>query len=686
LDVNVVCETTQRTQSPLRRGRPCFELSLDAVTGQKGWALKMATRRDLDRTDPVVLFPSSLSSNAAKAISVPDVLRINAFRVLRIPATAALSEIYKAAESMKRKASLGPVAMEVFDIPTLGTVPRAEADIRAATGRLTNPVLRLRERLFWFHAVPGGGDVRQPSPQRLPSDPSERAARMHDEALASVCVAQSIPLSDEFAEIWVKALLAWCECVFDDDYWAVVLNLEEQGGFEPIALPSEVDALRKDAVRLAAEGLVMAGRDALVRCDTLMLRRVLGALGDLNETGPWAMAAREDIASPAVEQLQTFCKSIRDDFGSKIIQKDDAAGQNKSICDAALKQFKDEIKPLLHRILMILPSDHETVQRAREETAFCLSSIATDYTWADDFIVSEQLREEALEIAKDTVGVIRIEAGLEEIRRAARHQRVFGNLESISSAPSLTTWNTIGFKLYGHSDDDPETGSYVATHYFVALFLPLFPLARYRVIHTGGGYRFFGKLPLRKGDRWHLGISGALILAVILGIAFSGQNSGSPNTPNATSGYSSETSSTSSTVPTTAVPSEAATDETQSEQQTNDSDSREAQLSKLKARIDAGRSQISELEARLRPVDEEIKEINRQIDDLESELTSLKRQQQEGIQVDADEYNAKVRAHNNLVYKGKALWAANKSDLGLYHKLIKEDGSLVTRYNTLVRR
>ena len=55
------------------------------------------------------------------------------------------------------------------------------------------------------------------------------------------------------------------------------------------------------------------------------------------------------------------------------------------------------------------------------------------------------------------------------------------------------TINGFGFTLYGNSDHDPETRSYATTHYFVALFVPIFPIGRYRVINMGGnGYRFLG--------------------------------------------------------------------------------------------------------------------------------------------------------------------------------------------------
>src|SRR5207249_3011404 len=165
----------------------------------------------------------------------------------------------------------------------------------------------------------------------------------------------------------------------------------------------------------------------------------------------------------------------------------------------------------------------QAAQESREEAALCLSAIATDYTWADDFIASEKLREEALRLAQDTLGAIRIEDGLAQIREAARKQRVFGALKPITSAPSLRTINGFGFTLLGKSDYDPETRSYATTHYFVALFvIPIFPVGRYRVIDIGErGYSFLGKLPLRKADGWHLGIALTAIAAIILIGAFS---------------------------------------------------------------------------------------------------------------------------------------------------------------------
>src|SRR4051812_38480031 len=62
-----------------------------------------------------------------------------------------------------------------------------------------------------------------------------------------------------------------------------------------------------------------------------------------------------------------------------------------------------------------------------------------------------------------------------------------------------TLWrlNGCGGCLYGRSDEDPQSGTYVATEWFTMFWLPVFPLGRYRILDTGGGHVFVGKTPRR---------------------------------------------------------------------------------------------------------------------------------------------------------------------------------------------
>jgi hypothetical protein len=287
---------------------------------------------------------------------------------------------------------------------------------------------------------------------------------------------------------------------------------------------------------LAAEAFVVGARDALARNDTATVRRILDALKALANTGPWAAHAQDNIAAPMLEHFRKLCGAIREECSVKIVREPNAAKRNKSACDAALKRFRTEIQPELERTIQLVSPDHQVAEQSREEAALGLCGIAIDYTWADDFIGSEQLHKEALQLAHGTVGAIRIEHGLAQVREQAKQQRVFGALTPISSAPTLYTLNGVGFTIYGRSDYDEDSRSYVATYYFVVLFVPILPVCRYRVISVEDGkYRFLGKVPLRKADRWHVGIAAAVILALIFGgTVNSSQNSNPPSSEHST--------------------------------------------------------------------------------------------------------------------------------------------------------
>jgi hypothetical protein len=223
----------------------------------------------------------------------PDALRLNAYRVLRVPASASVADIHKAADRIIQ-AEPGLYKTSEVDIPALGDVPRRDADITAAIARLTNPVQRLTDRLLWFCKLPTPGSTTQFASAMDPAG--------HDAALRDVIhlTTKQGGLDESDLAEWVKALRAWHAVTSDDDYWFLSLINEDQGGFEPTATTSEVDAVRADAVRIAAEPLIIAAREAALSIDDRdTVRRVLTALSDLRSTGPWVSAAMEDVATIA---------------------------------------------------------------------------------------------------------------------------------------------------------------------------------------------------------------------------------------------------------------------------------------------------------------------------------------------------------------------------------------------------
>jgi hypothetical protein len=92
---------------------------------------------------------------------------------------------------------------------------------------------------------------------------------------------------------------------------------------------------------------------------------------------------------------------------------------------------------------------------------------------------------------------------------AQQKHRLHGAPEKILSVPRLWTFNGVGFTVYGATDHDAVTGSYMTTYYFVSLFIPLFPICRYRVIRSGNVYQFLDRGPLRPSDKGHLAAAAA---------------------------------------------------------------------------------------------------------------------------------------------------------------------------------
>ena len=204
-----------------------------------------------------------------------------------------------------------------------------------------------------------------------------------------------------------------------------------------------------------------------------------------------------------------------------------------------LKPFKDRISQDLHAIEDSAKAEY--VAKALHLDIYRLSAAARAAGVPDDLIQIEEdnaaqvliscavehgnhsekwescveIIQNALQYATSTATIERANNNLETCKR---NVKLYAGLTPIKTAPSLQTINGCGFSMYGSSDVDRETGSYMTTYYFVLIFIPIFPIRRYRVIAAGGNsYRFLAKGPLRDFDKWHLGIVGVLLLYMFFG-------------------------------------------------------------------------------------------------------------------------------------------------------------------------
>jgi hypothetical protein len=591
---------------------------------------------------------------------VPEDIRANAYRVLGASASAHIDEVHRCAESMMRAAKLGLDATSSLDIPGLGDMPRSESDVRSALGTLGNPSQRLRSRVFWLHHLS----------EESGSSPGADAEieRRHDGLLRRLIALHVQRLDGVSLNEWREVLLAFHELISSDAYWKRLLEIDKEGRHEPSARLSDIEAVRRDLVPIAASALIAVARDAVERGEAGYVKPIFSTLDALHRTGVWAAELQEELASKAVSGLEAACRETRLEYGSRVIREERAAKANAAACEAELQHFRSSVKPALRDLIALVGEDHQIAMRCREQAAECLGGIGADFTWAEEFEKAQGLYEEAARVGEGTLVAPRIQEALPRVRVSARQQRVFGRLEPIDAAPSLRTVNGFGTTMYGHSDFDQETNSYLANLYFVALGVPLFPLGRYRVISNGNQYRFLGRLPLRKGDWWHVAITTTLIVGLFIAGGISSDSRTS---------YSSRPSSYggSSTSPPTRAATMARTENDIFEG---------TRRSGLKLKLENGRKQIAQLEAELKPAFDEMKTLDARIKALDGELSMLKMQHSAGVDIDVDSYNRDVDSYNKLIAKRKKLVNSKKSAFTRYEQLLKEDDSLVGQYNALL--
>jgi tetratricopeptide (TPR) repeat protein len=89
----------------------------------------------------------------------------------------------------------------------------------------------------------------------------------------------------------------------------------------------------------------------------------------------------------------------------------------------------------------------------------------------------------------------------------------FPDLQPVDKPPSLWTVNGVGLSILGARDKDAETQTYIKTHAFTFLFVPIFALAAYRVAKANGNsWYFIGREPLSAlAKAWNVAIAFVLV-------------------------------------------------------------------------------------------------------------------------------------------------------------------------------
>ena len=240
---------------------------------------------------------------------------------------------------------------------------------------------------------------------------------------------------------------------------------------------------------------------------TSMLQEVFAEVVDVADRTEEDAFTLEDIAEQ--RQLGTLLDPISDLCAKALKHIEDrpssAHSEAQNVVSTASRLLSD---------LRYSGAPENLLNHGRDEIALTLMQCAVVYG-------NETSKwKECVEILEDA----KKHAGSQEARKrilknlqvANENKGLYSGLSPISSAPELSTTNGFGFTLYGSTDYDPLSRSHIATYYFTALYIPVFPIARYRVIQNGSSYRFLGKAQLRPADKIHIAISIGLTIAVLL--------------------------------------------------------------------------------------------------------------------------------------------------------------------------
>ena len=631
-------------------------------------------------------------------------LERNAFLALSLPADATSKEIYRQQRRIENSLELGEEAAS-SRFQFIPKEPLSHEAVGDAVHRLERQ--RNLEELFWVHELNGklsleasSIDSTIPALQASASpNTTKGVVAQHNLAVIQICLAQRAEGTRQL-EYWRDGIGNWNVILSSDLFWQFLEDRDElsreNGEFFPApdlraiakeTLQKAIKARLYEAIRIRDFSAIAFLRDALLfggkaldpqqllesiqtEPSAQLIRSIQRALEEVNtlnkESSKESVLATLTSAEKEINDIDGTFAAITEHLGGgdnhdvfydvvaealrqlsiKYFNLLDNHSEALRLTEAALASVRDPHR----RTDLIADSNH--IQRAAH-IARCFALLETknfsgaqaELCRALEYSTPEQIDE------------------ISEMQAAVRRASVFGEVDDKHTSPTLYTLNGVGATFYGSRDVDPVTQSYVTTHWFVFLMLPIIPLAAYRVRSAGDKrYTIYGRVPLSpslRKYRWGvLGVIGIIILAIILNSNSGGGSSSGTYSPTYTSPQTETTS------PSTVAPASSA------------SSSEKEQIEQERAYL---RSLADSLDNQKRSLDLNLGELNR----LKSQLASIKGEYSENTAPESikqqyndtvDEYEAKKSSYNIAVAK-------YNRDLGEYKERTAAFNQRVDRYN-----
>jgi hypothetical protein len=622
------------SQIRLRGGDP-FERAPDVLSRLIDAELARGPRLGEDRSNAEAPEPSEFSK----------VVR-NAYRVLGVASESKLAQLRAIEARTRRHQELGRAAVPITDLRVLPSVELDPRTVVDAIATLEDPLRRLRERVWWFlrasdlaHAK--GGQTREFV------DP-------HSRLLYRLLELAANDLAINRGDDWRATLEQWRELLTSSNFSETLIALDAETDFERRLKHIEAGMVQGVLQDEWSSLFLWVVDQHVVNRNHSALAKGLAVARDIRMPIPHDLrdtvgAELDRLLGPSFQRAYQFLARVnRTEHATPTL--------NRLAVAAAERTLIEDIQPTIDLFAAALPADDLTLAEAQDATTELLYSIGVASTWTDDYARAEMHLSSAAErTPRDSPLAGQIAETSEHVQASRRRGAIFEGATP-GGSPTLFTFNGIGATFYGRSNHDPATNSYITTHYFVFVFIPLFALARYRVIEPESGrYQILAKYPLTKANKWHSAVAAAVALALVL--------------------YASMTPSTASTGSAASTSSASLVDS-----------GARAPLSNLKQEIETARAQMERLDKLVASETTQLEAINRELEGLKPRIESMEADHAAGRRVDSDEYDRLLAAYNRNVERYNALLATQKVHIDEYNTLLAADGKLVDEYNEQLRR
>lgn len=633
--------------------------------------------RPLDFLSAPVLGTTSGTHELSSMVSLEEIVSVapfgsagrflyrrNAFRVTGLNVSIPESEIRSLAQELRIRTRLSP-EIEIDCGPLSDARKLRPLVLEQYVSRLLSPESRLVDELFWFWPLDWSGRFPDPGLLAVSTGSLVDARSAWQEAslssVSSLSVRHNLAVLDhlfslESSEIERdNTLRQWhslCESEEIRRFLRERFGVISGGARSDDFVGQLLDALPS----LLAKSYADRDKSIIEQGGSVDLKVTVSAFTSAGFPEKCVRDAYTEAAEPLKARIRLLAKQAEanlPEHGDVLLQ--------------AVESLILETVPLLKKLAQLLGPESTTYAEVSDRVALAGLSViirAADSSPAWDRLV--YLLEHLGRIARGASVQSRINDNISIAVERSRQARLFDRLQPIEQVPSLSTFNGIGTRLYGRREYDPDTDSYVATHYFTFAYYPLVPIARYRIKEVGSDrVRFLGRLPVVPLDFSWLALP--IIALIVMSIAGScSQNQYS------SAGYSPQkTQTTKYSAP--RPPAQRAVLPT----------AKDRQLEALDKAIEDGRTSLSQFESRLELQEAQATAMGDRIDFLSTRASQLEAAFSVGDLSDTLLYEEVIQHHNLLIDSVAEKVQRYKTTFAQYKKLYDSVAALIVRYNAL---